>query len=174
MITNVILSNLDYCNSILIGTKDITLKPLQIIINKCIRYIFNLRKRTHITPYLKKLHILPIAYRIKYKVCVISYRIFYGNAPFYLVEKFPKFVPTSIRNLRVGKGRDRWMFTMEKPISEKTTTNDLIKKEWNKLPIDLRIEKSLSRFKSSLKAHFYIQAFGISDDVSISTPTTLT
>ena len=56
----------------------------------------------------------------------------------------------------------------------KTTTNDLIKKEWNKLPIDLRIEKSLSRFKSSLKAHFYIQAFGISDDVLISTPTTLT
>ena len=174
MITNTILTNLDYCNSILIGSTDTALKPLQLIINKCIRFIYNIRKRTHITPYLKLLHILPISYRIKYKVCIISHRIFYGNAPSYLIEMFPKFIPTSNINLRLGKGRDQWMFAIEKPISEKPTTNDHIKKQWNELPLDLRVEKSINRFKSRLKTNFYIQAFSISNDNRISTPISVT
>ena len=159
MVTNLILSNLDYCNAILISAKDNALKPLQLILNKSIRYIFNLNKKRHITPYLKTLHILPIFYRIKYKVCIISYRIFNKNAPSYLVEHFPTFIPTTTTNLRVGRGRDRLMFSTEKPANSKKTINDLIKKEWNKLPMELRAEKSLNLFKSRLKAYFFVQAF---------------
>ena len=159
MITNLILTNLDYCNSILLGTNNNELKPLQLIINKSVRFIFNINKRTHITPFLKKLHILPVIYRIKYKVCLISYRILNGTAPSYLVEKFPTFTPTTTTSLREGRGRDRMMFAMKRPVHGKETTNDRIKKEWNNLPIKLRAEESINIFKSRLKAHFFSQAF---------------
>ena len=128
MVTNLILTNIDYCNAIMIGAKFNAIKPLQLIINKSVRYIFKLRKRTHITPYLKKLHILPIIYRIKYKTCIIAYRIYHKTTARYLQERFTTFIPTTTTNLRPGRGRDQLMFKMDKRINEKTTVIDLIKK----------------------------------------------
>ena len=160
MITNVIISNIDYCNSVLICSPDNSLKPLQLVINKAVRFVFNLRKRTHITPYLKRLHILPIRYRINYKVCLISFRIINNTAPSYLIEKYPTFVPTTPLNLRIGSGRDSMMFAMEKHPRDRDTIDDKIKKTWNNLPLQLRQEKNLTSFKSKLKKHFFTMAFG--------------
>ena len=81
------------------------------------------------------------------------------TAPTYLQDEFLMFTPTTTTNLRPGRGRDQLMFKMEKRANDKETITDEMKKEWNKLPFNLRNEKSMTIFKSHLKAHFFVQAF---------------
>ena len=54
MVTNLIIAQLDYCNSILICAKKKEIKPLQLALNRAIRFIFYIDRRSHITPFLKK------------------------------------------------------------------------------------------------------------------------
>ena len=158
MVTNVILSNLDYCNAILACCTEKSIKPLQIVLNRGIRFIFGINKFTHITPYLKKLHILPIAYRIKFKLCIFAFRIWNGISPSYLSEDFHPFVATTTMNLRVGPGRDKNMFDIHRSTGRDTLTKR-IKEEWNGLPLNLRVIDSISKFKRGLKTFYFNQAF---------------
>ena len=50
MVTNLIISNLDYSNSLLACASDKTIKPLQVILNKAMRFIFNVPPHSHTTP----------------------------------------------------------------------------------------------------------------------------
>ena len=90
-----VLSTLDYCNVLMLGTTDVNLRPLKLVMNRAVRFICNVPFREHITPYYKKLHFLPVSKRIKFKACSIAYKIFYGSAPDYLVKSFKKFAPTT-------------------------------------------------------------------------------
>ncbi len=47
-----VLSRLDYCNALLAGLPDSSIKPVQLIQNAAARLIFNEPKRTHVTPLL--------------------------------------------------------------------------------------------------------------------------
>ena len=144
LVTNLIISNLDYCNAILICSNLKAIKPLELILNRAVRFICNVRKRDHITPYLKKLHILPIKFRIRFKACLLGFKLFNQISPNYLVENFPLYKPSTNINLRLGPGRDFFMFDTEK--SEKNAICQGIKKEWNKLPINIRCLNSLTYF----------------------------
>ena len=55
LVTNLVLSKLDYCNSLLICATGKDLRPLRIMLNRAVRFIFDIRRREHITPYLKKI-----------------------------------------------------------------------------------------------------------------------
>ena len=46
---------------------------------------YNLRLRDHVTP-LKQLHWLPVASRIRFKLCLLMHLIHTGRAPQYLVD----------------------------------------------------------------------------------------
>ena len=81
LVTNLILSTVDYCNILLLGATDLALRPLRLVINKAIRFIYNLKIRQHITPYYKRTHFLPIQQRIKFEASLIAYKIFNGQAP---------------------------------------------------------------------------------------------
>ena len=163
MVTNLIISNLDYCNSILICASGKAIKPLQLVLNRSIRFIFNLTLRTHITPYLRQLHILPIIYRIRYKACLISFKVFNELAPKYLTGKFTKYHSTSTMSLRMVAGsRDEFMFDNKIP-NGKEHFMYKIKKEWNNLPLEIRRCQTISIFKTKLKTHFFKIAF---DDIT--------
>ena len=65
-----ILSRLDYCNCLLMGTPNSVIQPLQKIQNFAARLVLLAPRHHHSTPLLeeKKMHWLPISERIKYKV----------------------------------------------------------------------------------------------------------
>jgi hypothetical protein len=67
LVTTLILSTLDYCNSLLAFLPGCHIYPLQKMMNKTVRVIFNLKYDEHIMPFLFKLHFLPIKLRIKFK-----------------------------------------------------------------------------------------------------------
>ena len=70
LVTSYILSRLDYCNCLLMGTPNSVIQPLQKIQNFAARLVLLAPHHHHATPLLEKLHWLPISERIKSLVCV--------------------------------------------------------------------------------------------------------
>ncbi len=84
LVQALVLSRLDYCNALLAGLPACTIKPLQLIQNAAARVVFNEPKKAHVTPLFIRLHWLPIAARIKFKVLMFAYKTTTGTAPIYL------------------------------------------------------------------------------------------
>ena len=87
LVTSYILPLIDYCNITFIAASKSNLNKLQKLLNSAIRFIFNMtgrRYRHSVTPYLKKAHILPVEFRVKYKVALTVYKCFNDLAPTYL------------------------------------------------------------------------------------------
>ena len=68
LVTSLVLSRLDYCNSLLSGFPQQLIDKLQKVQNCSARLIFKTSKCTHVSPLLAKLHWLQVAQRIDYKI----------------------------------------------------------------------------------------------------------
>ena len=82
-----ILCFIDYCNSVYYGITEKNLHKLQKIQNNAARFIFGLygkKIREPIMPYLKKLHFLPVRFRIKFKISLLVFKCLNNIAPQYL------------------------------------------------------------------------------------------
>ena len=69
---NLVSSRLDYCNSLLYNTKKAYTGRLQRVQNALCHTVCKLNKFSHITPFLHKLHWLPIHYRMLFKYNLLT------------------------------------------------------------------------------------------------------
>ena len=151
-----ILSRLDYCNSLLYGISDENLDRLQRVQNAAARLIYGLRKHDHITDTLRKLHWLPIRYRINYKIALLTYKSLNGHGPDYLREllvplQHQRSLRSSTKNLlKVPK------FNLKS--DGKRSFSFAAPTVWNSLPDDLKT-MGLASFKRNLKTHLFRKAF---------------
>ena len=76
--------SLDYCNSLLYNTKKAYTGRLQRVQNALHRTVCKLNKFSHVTPFLHKLHWLPIHYRILFKYNLFTYKAIHFSQPPYL------------------------------------------------------------------------------------------
>ena len=63
------------------------LKKLTKVLYAGVRSIFGLygtASRLHMLPFLKRLHILPIKFRIEFKIALLTHKCLHRNAPAYL------------------------------------------------------------------------------------------
>ena len=81
-----IMSKIDYCNSLLIGSTKYNLQTLQKIQNMHCHIILEVRKYYLITPHLRNLHWLKIEQCIEYKISVVMYKCVHNLAPGYLKD----------------------------------------------------------------------------------------
>ena len=105
MIHTLIISKLDYCNSILNGLPNTTLEFLVCVQKAAARLISNNKSFKHISPVMKALHRLPIKKKIEYKILVLTFKCVHNLAPAYLTEllhtRTNKRTRADNKNLRV-------------------------------------------------------------------------
>ena len=159
-----ILCHIDYCNAVYSGLTEYNLQKLQKIQNNAVRFIFDLhgsKKREHITPYLKRLHFLPVRFRIRYKIALMVFKIINNLAPDYL-KNLINLRETNDRSSRLD---DDFYLLKVPPLSQSTKTCAAFTYSapmiWNELPYSLRSISNLQTFKSSLKTQYFKAAFDV-------------
>ena len=86
-----ITNKIDYCNSLLYGMPENMINRLQKLQNIAARILTKNSKQCHITPILKLLHWLPVKFRIRFKILVLTFHAYHGVAPVYLCELIKKY-----------------------------------------------------------------------------------
>ena len=84
---SMILFHLDYCNALFYGLPDCMLRRLTKVLYAAVRFILSFKysqRRYHMLPFLKKLHFLPIKYRINFKIALLVFKCLKHCAPGYL------------------------------------------------------------------------------------------
>ena len=158
LVTSYILSQLDYCNCLLMGTPNSVIQPLQTIQNFAARLVLLAPRHHHSTPLLEKLLWLPISEHIKYKVTCMCFSAINGSGPAYLSELL--HIYTLSRTL--CSSSDTRMLEIQQ---YKRKTHGLCIFScfgpyiWNSLPQDLRHCSTPSSFKAKLKTFLFSQCF---------------
>ena len=160
IVRSLILSRLDYGNALLLGSNVSSISRLQKFQNWAAKLIFCAAKQDHATPFLKKLHWLPVKERIYFKILLYVYKCLNGHAPDYLsccLSPYSQSRPglcSALDTTRLAQpnisSKLLWSaankaFSLAAPAL------------WNQLPIAIRSSNSLYTFKKALKSHLYPQ-----------------
>ena len=153
IINGLMMSRLDYCNSLFIGIPAKLVKQLQLTQNRAARILSLTSKFAHITPVMRDLHWLPVDKRIEFKVLLLCYKCVNGLAPPYLSDLLSKYVPT--RSLRSA---DKDLLVVPSSCRLKTfgdrAFTQAAPRLWNELPREIRQSESADIFKKRLKTSF--------------------
>ena len=166
LVKQIILSKIDYSNSLFTGLPNADIKSLQAIMNCGIRFIYNLRKWDHITPYIIKSHILPVNYRIDFKVCTIVFNCLNCCAPDYMKDLLNWNIPhrplvsNNTSNDPPHRTQDPLLLKIPADFGNRTRYRSrcfshYAPRCWNKLPYELRSCKNKDIFTNNLKTHFF-------------------
>ena len=160
--TSVLLANalvssrLDYYNSLFLSLTDFQLRRLQLVQNSLCRVVTRSLKYSHFTPQLKKLHWLPIKYRIQFKIGLITYKILNQGQPVYLRELIHPY--TYSRNTRRSTPKLKFLHTptFDRKVhkSVKLFSNSFshyIPVLWNSFPFQIRNSPSVTSFRKHPK-----------------------
>lgn len=156
LVTALVFSRLDYCNSLLVNTPANQLSRLQRMQNAAARLVSGTGRREHITPVLARLHWLPVKQRITFKICCTVYKALHDQAPRYLSELLALHAPA--RPLRSGDSGSLLAVPRVRTSRGDRAFMVAAPQLWNSLPETLRGARTLSMFRRGLKTHLYEQA----------------
>ena len=158
-----VLSRLDYCNSLFASVPKFQLERLHCIQNHAARVVMKKRMRDHVTPLLRALHWLPIEYRCQFKIATLAYRHFEGTLPKYLSSCLTKRVyARAVRSASVKRLEPPKKKPNRKTVGGRAFGH-LAPAIWNSLPVSLRGIPTLTAFRKGLKTYLfrkYLTDFG--------------
>ena len=161
LVLTLVITHLDYANSLLAGISDIHLNKLQRVQNAAAKLVLRRSKYDSSTDCLRDLHWLPVRFRIIYKVCMLVYKTLSGEAPIYMRDKLIRKRQSSI-NLRSNSD----IHQLEIPAVRKQTHaarsfSYIGPVWWNQLSIKTTSSLDLVDFKINLKTELFKKAFNI-------------
>ena len=157
-----IFSHMDYCNAVFGSLSEANLNKLQKIQYAAVQFICGLSGKARyqpLSPFLKELHFLPVRFRIRYKIALMTFKCLNNIAPQYLSEMITLRDPNS-HELRLDN--DFYVLKLPpRPHYKRTegTFSVTAPAIWNALPYELRCMTELNAFKKKLKTYYFGIAF---------------
>ena len=151
LVSSLILSRIDYCNSLYYDLPDTTLSPLTKAFNSAARLVSRTSRFSHISPSLVLLHWLPLRYRVIFKICVIMFKIHNCISPIYLLNLIKK--PPKL-GLRSSTHNRSFILPVEHSFAKRSFSysGPFL---WNSLPSSLTTSESLAAFRHGLKTFLF-------------------
>ena len=153
-----ILSRIDYFNTLLAGLSEKQLCRVQSLINTTARLSTGTRKFDHKTPVLKKLHWVKVRDRVVHKILLLIFKCKLGYGPKYISERL---IPISAiperRKLRSSNSTN--LYVLESKMSRIGKRRFEVEGPslWNSLPEGLRRVRKVEDFGKGLKSSFFFK-----------------
>ena len=151
-------SCLDYANSALYGVSKRNIRRLQRIQNSVARVVVGstMYSSSGATATLRRLHWLPIEWRIQHKIATLAFKARSAEAPNYLRDLIsvyapPRLLRSSVANLLSVPSHKLTFGSRAFRVAAPTI--------WNSLSENIRMSESLSIFRKRLKTHFFNCAY---------------
>jgi len=159
VVVALVLSQLDYANSVLTGLPAYLVKRLQSVLNASARLIYGLRRFDLVNEALMSLHWLRIPERIQFELVVLIHRVLHGNAPEYLgpftrlsdVPSRSSLRSSSSNHLLIPPVRRSTVGARAFPVARPAL--------WNSLPADITSVDSLPVFRHRLKNYLFSHSY---------------
>ena len=161
LVVSLVLSHLDYANSLLGGLPKSSINKMQAVQNMAAKITLEKGKYDSATRCLVQLHWLPIRARIEFKILSLVHRSLHGEAPPYLERLINYHIPT-----RPGLWSQQSTNRLLVPHTSKKTLaarsfSVLGPPLWNSLPDSLRRIDNYSKFKKDLKTHLFKTSYNL-------------
>ena len=129
---------------------------LQRVQHTAARLVTRSKKQDSISKIMRDLHWLSIRKRIIFKINLLTYKALHGQAPLYISELITPYTPSrSLRSssqnlIRPPKRRPRTAYG-------RRSFAEAAYKEWNGLPVHVRLAPTVNVFKKQLKTFLFKQ-----------------
>ena len=143
-----VLSRLDYCNSLLTGIPDNKMNKIQRIQNHTARLVLRKPRHASASGLLRTLHWLPVKARIQYKIACLCFQ---NSMPLYISELLHPYCRS-----RTLRSLDTSLLTVPRFSLEtfgKRSFSVFGPSVWNSLPLCLRKIQRFTTFKAKLKTY---------------------
>ena len=137
-----VASRLDNCNSLFANLNKESIFKLQKVQNSAARLILRKRRRDSASQALKELHWLPIEARISFKILLLVFKVLKGKVNMKLTYKSFNGRPEDYLMLDTPNFKTKY----GKRLFEYNGS-----RLWNALPVNVRMEEDIERYKKSVK-----------------------
>ncbi|KAJ1529557.1 hypothetical protein ONE63_006329 [Megalurothrips usitatus] len=157
IINSIVLPHLDYGSAIMEDMLVVYQIKLQRLQNACVRFIFNLRKDEHVSPYIEKLNWLRMDQRRKISQSLLLYKILNDKTPSYLHCKF-QFV-SQVHQRKNRSSSQRLVVPQHRTVKYSKSFLVTACKLFNSLEIHPLLSLSFHAFKNRIRSKI-IEKYG--------------
>ena len=164
LVTNLVITRVDYCNSLYNNLPKKQLRRLQNVLNRAARLVTGHAQwsRIRVTPLLIDLHWLPIKARIVFKICVLAHLALRTGVPGYLNKKLQLYTRPAAQTRNANNPHRLEMPRTNRNISERAFSYSA-PRLYNQLPSDIKESANIVTFKKKLKTHLFGKCYDLQD-----------
>ena len=156
LIISLVLSRIDYCNSLLYRLPNCLISKLQSLQNRAAKTALQADYYSSSHTCLDHLHWLPVVLRAQFKLLWLT-----ANTLYFLYQPAYLYDRLSIRQTSESLRSSNSGLFLHQPVSSNPflhrSFSHIAPHLWNSLPLNVRLSPSLKIFRKRLKTHLYSQ-----------------